>query len=119
MDINNIISQINEIYEIMSINKALFIIKHEYYDELYNKLIKLNYPICKLENNNSFISHDSRIILIRDQELITCIQKSRGFKKSLKDITLILYIAMPYILNDNNDFYNKLMIKKDTYILQI
>jgi hypothetical protein len=117
-DISIIIKLINNIYENMNINKAVFIIKNEYFDELYKELDKYDFTVCQMNNPNSFILHNSRIVCLRDQEL-SVLHRQFSLKQSLIDVNLILFIAVPSMFIEDRDLYNSLGFKSNTYILEI
>jgi hypothetical protein len=117
-DITIIIESINNIYENMNINKAVFIIKDEYFDELYSELDKCDFTVCRMNNPNSFILHNSRIVCLRDQEL-SVLHRQFRLKQSLIDVNLILFIAIPSMFIEDIDLYHSLGFKSNTYILEI
>ena len=95
-----IINNINELYENLNINKALFIINDIYYHKIYDQLIKLQYPVSLFKDIKKFTNHDTRILLVKITELCNFEQ----LDKKLNNVSLILFINIPKI--DNLIFVN-------------
>ena len=97
----HILNNINQLYENLNINKALFIIDDIYYENIYNELIKNDFPISLYNDLQKFIENKTRILYLN----ITELQKFKDLKKKIEHISLILFISLPKI--DNLIFYNK------------
>ena len=95
-----IINNINELYENLNVNKAVFIVDDNYYDETYKQLIKLQYPVSLFKDIKKFKKHDTRILLIKITELCNF----EELDSKLNNISLILFINIPKI--DNLIFIN-------------
>ena len=57
------------IYENININKALFVIKYNLLNDIKEKLIQDEYPVCSLKESHKFVNDTSRILLINNIEM--------------------------------------------------
>ena len=94
--IKTIISNINTIYENISITKAFFVMEPHIFKEINNELINNQYPICTLNDSERFINHRARIISINNID-IRKVYDNTELMNSLKDVNLIIFIETPQI----------------------
>lgn len=110
--INNIIKNIDNIYENLNIYRAFFVIMPELQNDLYKKLINKDYPVTTLDNEEKIISNKSRILLINNLD-INKVQYNNKLFNCLKTVNLIVFIGTPRIYDKY--FYKKLFNIKDIY----
>ena len=94
MMIDLITNNIKNIYEHLSINKAIFIVKYNLINEIETTLINDDYPVCNLNKSDKFINNESRILLIKNTD-IDKIKLNNKLLKSLKLINLVIFIETP------------------------
>ena len=97
-----IMDNIQNIYENININKALFVIKYNLLNDIKEKLIQDEYPVCSLKESYKFVNDTSRILLINNIEMDE-LQSNIELIEALKIINVIIFIETP-ILPDK-DFY--------------
>jgi|TARA_B110000259_G_scaffold185424_1_gene234427 hypothetical protein len=100
--VQNIINNINNIYENLNICSAFFISAPELLSDINNLLLKNDYPITTLDNTDKFINNLSRILLI-DNTQINDIYNNIELINSMQKVNLIIFIETPKI--NDNDFY--------------
>jgi len=93
---NNIIKNINNIYESTNIYNALFIINPELLNDVYNKLKINNYSVSTMNNTNKFINNNSRILLVNNIQ-INDIYNNIELITSLQYVNVIMFIETPRI----------------------
>ena len=93
---DNIIQNINNIYESTNIYNALFIINPELLNDVYNKLKNNDYPVSTLNDSNKFISNNSRILLVNNIQ-INDIYNNIELINSLHYVNVIMFIETPRI----------------------
>lgn len=115
-----IMDNIQNIYENININKALFVIKYNLLNDIKEKLMQNEYPVCSLKESDKFVNNTSRILLINNIE-IDDLQANIELMEALKIINLIIFIETPII--PDKDFYtyfNKdYLNNKLNYIFQL
>ena len=116
-----ILTNIEKIYESININKALFVVKYNFLEELKKKLIDDEYPVCSMIDSNKFINHNSRILLINSTELED-LRTNENLYQELYNINLVIFIDTPIIPNQEfyEDYFNMDPINNSMdYIFQI
>jgi hypothetical protein len=97
----SILNNINDIYENLNIEKAIFIIDEIHYKHIYNELIKKDFPISLYNDLQKFIDNKTRLLYLN----ITELQQFKNLQNKFNNITLILFISLPKI--DDLIFINK------------
>jgi len=110
--INNIINNIDIIYENLNIYRAFFVIMPELQEEIYKKLINKDYPITTLDNKEKIINNESRILLVNNLE-INKIYNYYELFNNLRTVNLVVFIETPRIYD--NYFYRNLFDIKNLY----
>lgn len=93
---NNIIKNINNIYESTNIYNALFIINPELLNDVYNKLKDNDYPVSTMNDNNKFINNITRILLVNNIQ-INDIYNNIELINALHYANVIMFIETPRI----------------------
>ena len=93
---NNIIKNINNIYESTNIYNALFIINPELLNDVYNKLKDNDYPVSTMNDNNKFINNITRILLVNNIQ-INDIYNNIELINALHYVNVIMFIETPRI----------------------
>lgn len=96
--VENIINNINNIYENINITKAFFMINKELLDDIYKELKENDYPVCTLNESKKFINDKSRIILVNNLD-ISNIYENIELLNSLNIVNLICFIETPKIID--------------------
>tara|TARA_B100000963_G_C22615411_1_gene667068 strand:+ start:1717 stop:2079 length:363 start_codon:yes stop_codon:yes gene_type:complete len=101
------LTNIEKIYETININKALFVVKFNLLDQLKEKLLEQEYPVCSLKESSKFINHNSRILLINSAELYD-LRNNENLYDELYNINLVIFIDTPIIPNQEfyEDYFN-------------
>lgn len=110
--INNIIDNIDIIYENLNVYRAFFVIMPELQEEIYKKLINKDYPITTLDNKEKIINNESRILLVNNLE-INKIYNNYELFNNLRTVNLVVFIETPRIYD--NYFYRNLFDIKNLY----
>lgn len=110
--INNIIKNIDNIYENLNIYRAFFVIMPELQNDIYQKLIDKDYPVTTLDNEEKMINNESRILLINNLD-INKIHNNYKLFDSLRTVNLIVFIETPRIYD--RYFYRNLFNIKNLY----
>jgi len=93
---NNIIKNINNIYENINIYNAFFIIEPELLNDIYNKLKKNYYPVSTMNDIDKFIDNTSRILLVNNTH-INDIYNNIELINALQNVNVIMFIETPRI----------------------
>mgnify|MGYP006087794999 CR=1 FL=1 len=114
------LENIKKIYENININKALFVVKFNILEDLKQKLINEEYPVCSINECNKFINHNSRILLINSMEL-ELLKNNQELYQELHNINLVIFIDTPIIPNPEfyKDYFNMNINNNIDYIFQI
>ena len=114
------LTNIEKIYENININKALFVVKFNVLEELKQKLIDEEYPVCCMNESNKFINHNSRILLINSTEL-EHLEHNEDLYQELYNVNLVIFIDTPIIPNPEfyEDYFNMDINNNIDYIFQI
>lgn len=114
------LANIEKIYENININKALFVVKFNILEDLKQKLINEEYPVCSMNESKKFINHNSRILLINSTEL-ECLKNNQDLYQALYNINLVIFIDTPIIPNPEfyEDYFNMNINNNIDYIFQI
>lgn len=110
--INNIIRNIDNIYENLNIYRAFFVIMPELQNDIYQKLIDKDYPVTTLDNEEKMINNESRILLINNLD-INKVHNNYKLFDSLRTVNLIVFIETPRIYD--RYFYRNLFNIKNLY----
>ncbi len=110
--INNIIKNIDNIYENLNIYRAFFVIMPELQNDIYQKLIDKDYPVTTLDNEEKLINNESRILLINNLD-INKVHNNYKLFDSLSTVNLIVFIETPRIYD--RYFYRNLFNIKNLY----
>jgi hypothetical protein len=110
--INNIIKNIDNIYENLNIYRAFFVIMPELQNDIYQKLIDKDYPVTTLDNEEKMINNESRILLINNLD-INKVHNNYKLFDSLRTVNLIVFIETPRIYD--RYFYRNLFNIKNLY----
>tara|TARA_B100000900_G_C20601418_1_gene725835 strand:+ start:1752 stop:2141 length:390 start_codon:yes stop_codon:yes gene_type:complete len=110
--INNIIRNIDNIYENLNIYRAFFVIMPELQNDIYQKLIDKDYPVTTLDNEEKLINNESRILLINNLD-INKVHNNYKLFDSLSTVNLIVFIETPRIYD--RYFYRNLFNIKNLY----
>lgn len=116
-----LLEKIRRFYETLNINKALFVTTHTLINNIKTGLIEEEYPVCTIDENQNFINHNARILLISSSDMNELKNNVELFEE-LYNINLVLFIDTPQI--PNLDFYKEYFnmspsTNKNDYILQI
>lgn len=117
-DIEEIMRDINELYEIMNISKAIFVVKNELYDDLMKNLNDWDFSVSRYGDINKFTNNESRILFLRDNELCNLYRQYKKRNK-LKDINLMLFIGMQRVMLEGWSFYDRLGIRENAFVLEL
>lgn len=93
---NNIIKNINNIYENINIYNAFFIIEPELLNDIYNKLKNNYYPVSTMNDIDKFIDNTSRILLVNNTH-INDIYNNIELINALQNVNVIMFIETPRI----------------------
>ncbi len=114
------LTNIEKIYENININKALFVVKYNLLEELKEKLIEEQYPVCCIKESNKFVNHNSRILIINSTE-IEDLKNNQNLYEELYNINVVIFIDTPIIPNQEfyEDYFNMDTNNNMDYIFQI
>jgi hypothetical protein len=118
--LDTIINSIDNIYENININKAIFITKYDLIDNLQKELSNKLYPVCTMNDNDKFINHKSRILIINSIDLEN-LRNNRSLKYELYNVNVIIFIETPIIPNNFffKDYFNLDTLSNNKHIYQI
>jgi hypothetical protein len=118
--LDTIINNIDNIYENININKAIFITKYNLINDLQKELSNKLYPVCTMNDNDKFINHTSRILIINSIDLEK-LKTNRSLKYELYNVNLIIFIETPIIPSKFffKDYFNLDTLSNDKHIYQI
>lgn len=86
------INNIEMIYQQYSIYKSLFVCYNQNVEKYYNALKERDFSISKISDIHKFKNHESRILLIDDNDLNHFDLIKISCKLNISDISIIIYI---------------------------